>query len=140
VGWRCYVHLMCLIPMSNPPHLRPNNLYVFYYYFLQIVLEKLAEIVVVMDFIANVHFMPTYQIHRMFAPHAWGRLGVLYWLYSQCFNMATWRLNCAYIWQWNGALHYGDPLLPPSTSLNIIDGTCVDKCPITMWVFPYGIV
>jgi len=48
---------MCLIPLSNPPHLKPNNLYVFDYYFLQIVLEKLVEIVTVMDFVANVHFM-----------------------------------------------------------------------------------
>ncbi len=28
MGWRCYVHMMCLILMLNPPHLKPMNLLV----------------------------------------------------------------------------------------------------------------
>jgi hypothetical protein len=26
LGWRCYVHMMCLIPMLIPPHPKPKNL------------------------------------------------------------------------------------------------------------------
>lgn len=61
--------------------------------------------------------MPTYQIHHISTPHAWGQLGVLYWLYSQHFSMATWRLNCAYWWWWNKALHHEHLLL---TTINVI--------------------
>jgi hypothetical protein len=51
--------------------------------------------------------MSTFQIHFMFAFHAYGLLGVLNLLYSQCCGMATQRLYCSYKCQWNGTLHYG---------------------------------
>jgi hypothetical protein len=52
-------------------------------------------------------YMLTFQIHFMFAPHVCGLLGVSNMLYSQCYGMAVWKLNCSYRCWWNGALHYG---------------------------------
>ncbi len=52
-GWRSYVHMICLISMSNPPHPKPNNLRVFYYYFPQIMFEKLVEIIALVELVAQ---------------------------------------------------------------------------------------
>jgi hypothetical protein len=55
---------------------------------------------------------------HMSTPHAWNRLGVLYWLYSRCSNMTAWRLNGAYRWWWwNGSLHCEHLLL---ATINVI--------------------
>jgi hypothetical protein len=53
----------------------------------------------------------TFQIHFMLVLHACGLLGVLNMLYSQCYGMIAWRLNCSYRCKWNGALHCGHLLL-----------------------------
>jgi len=50
------------------------------------------------------------QIHFMFVPHVYGLLGVLNILYSQCCDMAAWKLNCLYGHQWNEVLHYAQLL------------------------------
>jgi len=52
-GWRSYVHMFCLISMLNPPQPKPNNLWVFYYYFPQIMFEKLVEIIVLVELVAQ---------------------------------------------------------------------------------------
>jgi len=54
-----------------------------------------------------VTYMPTFQIHFMSIPHAYGMLGVLNLFYSQCCGIVVRKLNCSYRHRWNGALHCG---------------------------------
>ncbi len=52
-GWRSYLYKICLIFMLNPPHPKPNNLWVFYYNFPQIMFEKLVEIIALVELVAQ---------------------------------------------------------------------------------------